>query len=179
MTRYTLADYREDSWKDEIRQRNGEAEARSRWCVTIMANAGDIRPSHHGAAERLMGLIERGHGQGGSSGLREVVDGSGSGHISDSICDQGFAQKEANNAFASVHTRMSGAYAPRRRKVFDIVMSFPHLTIAAACQQAGMGYGRASERLARHLAPGLDLLVLYFDAIDADRAREKNRSAHA
>lgn len=155
------------------RKEHGRREiAKDRWCVTSLLRSGAITSDQHGAAVRLSTLMERAAGQtGGATG--EFVDGGGSDPHA-RMFDAALCAREAECALASVRTRLAGPHASARISALDAALSFPHETIAGASRSAGIGYGRQRDFIAL-LKPGLDLLVVYFDAVDAQALRERKR----
>lgn len=175
--RYTYRRYIDDSFADRMRDKP----AADRWCVHALLRSGHIVASHHGAAVRLSKLIERGNGQCGSGNSEKVDGGNADPHARQ--WDAALCAQEAECAFAAVATsiapraRHPEALAMKRKRslaAFHAAVSFPHLTTAEAARDAGIGYGRTRD-FCEALVPALEALVTYFDAVDAQMAREAKR----
>lgn len=173
----TLDLARRQAWARRAEYGRDAGPARDRWCVHRLLECGDLAPAQHSAAVRFARLTERGQGQ--TSGARsEAIDGGGCDPHA-RLWDAALCAREAECARMSVLTNLPDDGDRRTRvAVFEAALSFPHRSVRDAMADAGLAHGgRTRDVFIAHLVAALDLLVIYFDAVDAAAARDFARSA--
>jgi len=163
---------RQQAWDQRAEYGRDAGPARDRWCVHRLMRAGHLAPAQHAAAVRLSRLLERAAGQTASGGSGEAVDGGG-GDPHARMWDASVCAREAECARAAVMTNLPPADRGLRIHIFDLAMEFPHRSTPEAMAEAGLAHGgKQHAAFIAHLQTALDLLAIYFDAVDAAVARQ-------